>query len=93
MTAEFGPYVQMRALAEHMAARYQMDPNLALEPHLSHYMDEVEVNIAADTFDHLGFMNKIRGSLKLTAEVTSDPRRKEFLQAVVDALQERVQRS
>jgi hypothetical protein len=55
-------------------------------------MDEVEVNVAADSFNHSGFMNNIRGPLKVTADATTDERRKAFLQAVVDALQERMQR-
>jgi hypothetical protein len=92
MSAEFGPYVQMGKLAQLMAQQYQKDTNLALAPLLSHYMDEVEVNVAADRFNHAGFMNNIRGTLKVTADATTDERRKAFLQAVVDALQERMQR-
>jgi len=48
--------------------------------------------VAADSFNHSGFMNNIRGPLKVTADATTDERRKAFLQAVVDALQERMQR-
>lgn len=90
MIDEYGPYVQMTTLGEQMATRYQMDANLELKPYLSHYMDEVEVNIAADSFDHVGFMNRIRGRLKMTLAATADPRRREFLQAVVLSLQERI---
>ncbi|CVI22655.1 conserved hypothetical protein [Agrobacterium fabacearum CFBP 5771] len=92
MINEYGPYVQMGTLAEQMATRYRMDPNLALEPHLLHYMEEVEVNIAADSFDHVGFMDKIRSRLEMTLEKTVDPRCREFLHAVVAALQERIDR-
>lgn len=76
MIDEYGPYVQMGTLAEQMATRYQMDANLELESHLSHYMDEVEVNIAADRFDHVGFMNKIRGRLTMTLATAAEPRRR-----------------
>ncbi len=55
MIDEYGPYVQMSTLGERMAACYQTDNNLALEPHLAHYMDEVEVNIAADRSIILAF--------------------------------------
>lgn len=92
MRHEFGPYVQMGTLAEQMATHYQMDANLEFEPHLAHYMDEVEVNIKADSFDHVGFMTRIADRLKATLEVVSDPRRREFLSAVVVALQHRVER-
>lgn len=92
MTAEFGPYIQMRKLAQQMAIQYQKDPAIDLAPLLAHFMDEVEVNVASDRFDHSGFMEKIRGPLKLDAEVTLDHRRKEFLKAVADALQERIER-
>lgn len=92
MRAECGPYVQMGKLAQQMAGRYQMDTNLALAPLLRHFMEEVEVNVASDKFDHTGFMDNIRGPLKVTAETTTEPRRKEFLQAVCDALHERLQR-
>lgn len=92
MINEYGPYVQMGTLAEQMATRYQKDPNLALEPHLSHYMDEVEVNIAADTFDHIGFMTKIHDRLETTLAKTVDTRSREFLHAVVVALQARIDR-
>jgi hypothetical protein len=92
MTAEFGPYVQMRKLAQQMAIQYQKDTNLVLAPLAAHFMDEVEVNVASDRFDHAGFMEKIRGPLTLDAEVTLDPRRKEFLKAIADALQVRIQR-
>jgi len=92
MINEYGPYVQMGTLAEQMATRYRMDPNLALEPHLLHYMEEVEVNIAADSFDHVGFMDKILSRLEMTLAKTVDPRCREFLHAVVAALQERIDR-
>ncbi|EUB95567.1 hypothetical protein PMI07_002055 [Rhizobium sp. CF080] len=90
MTAEFGPYIQMRKLAQQMAIQYQKDPDIDLTPLLAHFMDEVEVNVASDRFDHSGFMEKIRGPLKIDAEVTLDHRRKEFLKAVAEALQERI---
>ncbi|NSX87614.1 hypothetical protein G6L86_18580 [Agrobacterium tumefaciens] len=92
MINEYGPYLPMSTLGERMAAPYQMDANLALESHLTHYMDEVEVNIAADTFDHVGFMNKISGQLQVKLAATADSRRREFLQAIVSSLQERIRR-
>jgi hypothetical protein len=92
MSAEYGPHVQMCTLARQMAVQYQKDENLALAPFLKHFMDEVEVNVAADTFNHLGFMEKILDPVELGAENTSDARRKEFLQALASALHERIQR-
>ncbi|KQS84775.1 hypothetical protein ASG68_17990 [Rhizobium sp. Leaf453] len=82
----------MRKLAQHMAIQYQKDADLALEPLVAHFTNEVEVNVASDRFDHTGFMERIREPLQYDAEVTLDSRRKEFLQAVADALQERIQR-
>jgi hypothetical protein len=90
MIDEFGPYAQMATLGEQMANRYQMDENLELGPHLAHYMDEVEVNIAADSFNHVGFMTKILARLKALRPAADEPRRLEFLQAVAIALQERI---
>ncbi|WP_209788357.1 hypothetical protein [Agrobacterium tumefaciens] len=92
MIDEYGPYVQVSTLGEQMAACYQADANLVLEPHLAHYMDEVEVNIAADSFNHVGFLNRIRSRLQVTLTATTNPRRREFLQAVVASLQERIDR-
>lgn len=92
MSAEFGPYIQMRKLAQQMAIQYQKDGDIALAPLLTHFMDEVEVNVASDRYDHAGFMEKIRAPLQLDAEVTLDGRRKEFLRAVAEALQERIAR-
>ena len=92
MRHEFGPYVQMGTLAEQMATHYQMDVNLEFEPHLAHYMDEVEVNIKADRFDHVGFMSKICDRLNATLETATQPRRREFLSAVVTALKGRIDR-
>lgn len=92
MTHRFGPHVQMSVLAEQMAAMYQMDANLELAPHLSHYMEEVEVNIAADTFDHVGFMTKIRERLETTLIAATQPRRRDFLQAILTSLQTRIDR-
>ncbi|TWF54814.1 hypothetical protein [Neorhizobium alkalisoli] len=92
MSVEFGPYIQMRKLAQQMAIQYQKDAKLALAPLLAHFMDEVEVNVASDQYDHAGFMERMRAPLQLDAEVTLDPRRKEFLQAVADALQDRIKR-
>ena len=82
----------MRKLAQHMAIQYQKDTGLALGPLVAHFTNEVEVNVASDRFDHSGFMERIREPLTYDAEVTLDSRRKEFLQAVVDALQELIQR-
>lgn len=90
MIDEYGPYAQMATLGEQMSNRYQRDENLELEPYLSHYMDEVEVNIAADSFDHVGFMNKILVRLKMVLAAAEEPRRQEFLHAMIIALQERV---
>jgi len=92
MIDEYGPYVQMSTLGEQMAACYQTDANLALETHLAHYMDEVEVNIAADSFNHVGFLNRISSRLQVTLAATTNQRRREFLQAVVASLQERIDR-
>jgi hypothetical protein len=92
MTDNFGPYAQMGRLAEHMAACYQTDPNLQLEPHLMHFMEEVEVNITASDFDHAGFMKKIHNRLEMALPASADLRRKEFLHAVVVALQQRMER-
>lgn len=92
MSPELGPYVQMGKLAEQMATRYQRDTKLDLDPLVAHFMEEVEVNVASDKFDHSGFMKHIRGPLKIAAHATSDPRRKEFLQSVVDALSGRLER-
>jgi len=88
MIDEYGPYVQMSTLGEQMAACYQTDANLALEPHLAHYMDEV----AADSFNHVGFLNRISSRLQVTLAATTNQRRREFLQAVVASLQERIDR-
>lgn len=92
MSETYGPHAQMATLAERMAAHYQTDSNLELGPHLSHYMQEVEVNIAAHSFDHVGFMNKIHDRLEKTLVATSNPRRHEFLQAVIGALRGRIDR-
>lgn len=91
MSDRFGPHVQMGILAERMSAMYQMDANLELAPHLSHYMEEVEVNIAADSFDHIGFMTRIHDRLESTLTGTAQPRRRDFLQAVVTSLQARIE--
>lgn len=92
MSTEFGPYIQMRKLAQQMAIQYQKAPDIDLAPLLAHFMDEVEVNVASDRFDHSGFMERIRAPLTLDADVTLDHRRTEFLKAVADALEERIQR-
>lgn len=92
MSETYGPHAQMGTLAERMAAHYQRDSNLELGPHLSHYMEEVEVNIAAHSFDHVGFMNKIHDRLEKTLVETSHTRRNEFLHAVVGALRGRIDR-
>ncbi|POO56742.1 hypothetical protein [Agrobacterium rosae] len=92
MSENYGPYVQMGTLAERMAAHYQTDANLELGPHLSHYMEEVEVNIAAHSFDHVGFMKKIHDRLEKGLMATSSLRHNEFLHAVIAALQDRINR-
>ena len=92
MSTEFGPYIQMRKLAQQMAIQYQKDAGIDLTPLLAHFMDEVEVNVVSDRFDHVGFMERILEPLKFDAEVTLDDRRKEFLKAVAEALQDRIQR-
>jgi hypothetical protein len=90
MTAEYGPYVQMGKLAQQMAVHCEKDKNLSLEPLLAHFLEEVEVNLAADSFDHEGFLRRVQGSLKSAADVAADPRQKEFLLALVDALRVRI---
>ena len=92
MSAKLGPHVQMAKLGREMALRYEKDKNLELEPLLVHYLDEDEVNIASDTFDHLGFMASIRDELQPGALVV-DGRRREFLRAAAEALDERAQRN
>jgi hypothetical protein len=90
MSTVYGPYVQMGKLAQQMAAHFEKDKNLALEPLASHFMEEVEVNLAADAFDHQGFMRRVQGPLRSAADVATNPRRKEFLLALVDALRVRM---
>ncbi|KQO83552.1 hypothetical protein [Rhizobium sp. Leaf262] len=92
MSDKYGPYVQMGILAERMAAHFQTDANLVLEAHLAHYMDEVEVNIAAHRFDHVGFMERIRDRLETALQATSELRRSEFLQAAVARLRDGIDR-
>ncbi|NTJ42440.1 hypothetical protein G6L28_07485 [Agrobacterium larrymoorei] len=92
MNDRCGPYVQMGILAERMAAMYQMDKNLELAPHLLHYMDEVDVNIASDSFDHVGFMTKIRDRVESGVLKATESRRRDFLRAVSGALMERIGR-
>lgn len=92
MNNRFGPHVQMGILAERMAAMYEMDKNLELGSHLSHYMDEVEVNIAADSFDHTGFMTKIRERVESDVHKATGDRSRDFLRAVSSALLERMER-
>ncbi|TDK39828.1 hypothetical protein E2F50_06365 [Rhizobium deserti] len=91
MSSECGPYLQMGKLAQQLANHFQKDPNLALEPLLAHFMEEVEVNLAADTFDHAGFIQRIQNPLKIAANATGKPRRKQFLLAMVDALNGRME--
>jgi hypothetical protein len=81
----------MGKLAQQLAIHFQKDPNLVLEPLLNHFMEEVDVNLAADTFDHAGFIRRIKSPLKLAADVADKPRRKEFLLALVDALHSRME--
>lgn len=92
MSAKLGPYVQMVKLAREMALRYDKDKNLALEPLLAHYLDEVDVNIASDAFDHRGFMETIRDDLRPGDATAADCRRTAFLQAAADGLDARVER-
>ncbi|XUY28398.1 hypothetical protein RMR21_014845 [Agrobacterium sp. rho-8.1] len=92
MSEKYGPHVLMGTLAERMAAHYQTDANLELGPHLAHYMEEVEINIAAHSFDHVGFMSKIHDRLEKTLLVPSGVRRDAFLQAVVASLRDRIDR-
>ncbi|MCL6653257.1 hypothetical protein A6R70_13270 [Agrobacterium rubi] len=92
MTDNYGPYLQMSILAERMAAFYQTDPDLELESHLIHFMEEVEVNIGASDFDHGAFMTKIRDRLELAVPVAAHSRRDDFLYAVIGALQQRMER-
>lgn len=92
MSAKLGPHVQMVKLAREMALRYEKDRNLALGPFLSHYLDEVDVNIASDTFDHLGFMESIRAELQPKNLADADDRRTAFLRAAAEALDARAER-
>ncbi len=91
MSERLGPFMQMGILAERMASVYQMDRNLELGPHLSHYMDEVDVNIAADRFDHIGFMTRIRDRVEAGLTRAGEPRQRDFLQAVSEALVRRIE--
>jgi hypothetical protein len=75
-----------------MAAHYQTDANLELGLHLAHYMEEVEVNISAHSFDHVGFMSQIHDRLEKTLSAPSGVRHDAFLQAVVAALRDRMDR-
>jgi hypothetical protein len=93
MSLHFGPFVQMGKLAEYMAQSYQMDRHLALQPLIAHFMEEVDINIASDTFDHTGFMNHLRRRLEASAETATDPRRQEFLQGVVSCLLKRIEQT
>ncbi|TCQ25775.1 hypothetical protein [Rhizobium sp. PP-CC-3G-465] len=86
MSAALGPYVQMVKLAQQMALMYQADRNLDLGLLVSHYVEEVEVNVRSDTFDHLGFIDRIRGELSSEAAQAGDGRRGEYLRMVVEAL-------
>jgi hypothetical protein len=92
MSAKLGPYVQMVKLAREMALRYEKDRNLTLGPLLSHYLDEVDINIASDTFDHRGFMECIRDDLRPELHTAPDCRRTAFLKAAADGLDVRVER-
>ena len=92
MNSKLGPHVQMVKLAREMALRYDKDRNLALDPLLSHYLDEVDINIASDTFDHRGFMESIRDDIRPAAPAAADCRRTAFLQAAADGLDTRVER-
>ena len=86
MSAAFGPYVQMVKLAQQMAVMYQADGNLDLEPLVSHYVDEVKVNVRSDAFDHQGFIDRIREALSAEATRAGDSRRGIYLRSVVEAL-------
>ncbi|KQR70836.1 hypothetical protein ASG25_03205 [Rhizobium sp. Leaf384] len=86
MSTALGPYVQMVKLAQHMASAYQADGNLDLEPLVSHYVEEVEVNVRSDAFDHQGFIDRIRDALSVESLQAGDCRRGTYLRAVVREL-------
>jgi len=90
MSDHFGPYVQMGNLAKQMAANYQADPGLKLQPLVKHFMQEVDVNIASDTFDHSGFLERIVLPLEAASFSAVDDRDIEFLEAVITALHDRL---
>ena len=91
MSPKFGPHVQMSKLAQQMALGYRSDKSLALAPFLKHFMDEVEVNVASDKFDHTGFMTRILEAVEAAANSSTDTRVTEFLVAVASALGKRIQ--
>lgn len=86
MSVALGPYVQMVKLAQQMALMYHADRNLDLGSLVSHYVEEVEVNVRSDAFDHLGFIERIRDELSSEAGLAGNSRRGEYLEAVVTAL-------
>lgn len=86
MSTALGPYVQMVQLARQMALMYQADTNLDLVSLVSHFSEEVDVNVRSDAFDHQGFVDRIRDALSSEAAVAGDGRRGDFLRAVVETL-------
>jgi hypothetical protein len=77
----------MIKLAQTMASVCEADRNLDLALLVAHYIDEVEVNVQSDAFDHLGFVESIRDALATEARRAGDDRGGDYLRAVVDALQ------
>lgn len=89
MNSDYGPYIQMGKLAEKMATQYQKDHALEMKPLVAHFIDEVEINLFADDFNHEGFIDRICGPLRVVAAACQAPRKKEFLTAIVEAVAER----
>ena len=86
MSTSLGPCVQMIKLAQTMALVCQADGNLDLGLLVAHYIDEVEVNVRSDAFDHLGFVESIRAALVTEASLAGDGRRGDYLRAAAEAL-------
>ncbi len=90
MSEQFGPYMQVGKLAEQMAAAYRADAGLQLAPLVSHFMEEVDVKISSDTFDHAGFLERIKLPLEAASFSAVNDRQIEFLEAVIAALADRL---
>ncbi len=86
MSTALGPHLQMAELARHLALMYEADKNLDLGQLVSHYVDEVDVNVQSDVFDHSSFVGRIRDGLAAEATLAGDCRRRDYLLAVVEAL-------